>query len=254
MSPLSQAWAEEFKKSHPKVDIAVTGGGSGVGIAALLNKSTDIAQASRPMSPDELQKAKAEGLDVKEFTVASDGITVVVNPANPVSRLTIHQLSQIFSGEIKNWKDVGGRDAPIVLLSRDKNSGTHEFFLEHVVREGNKKSTKQFPPTAQFFVSTAPIAQQVATNANAIGYVGLGYYDPAKHKAIAVAESTAGPYVLPSEATVASGEYPISRKLYYYTPGKPTASVKEFIDFALSKEGQQIVEKVGFVPIHKGAG
>ena len=254
MSPLSQAWAEEFRKTHPNIDIAVTGGGSGVGIAALENGTTDIAMSSRSVTKEELDAVKAKGNDPKEFQVASDGIVVIVNPSNPVSKLTIAQLSRIFTGEITNWKDVGGANAQIVLLSRDKNSGTHLFFLEHVVRESDKNSKKQFAAFAQLFVSNQPIAQQVETNKNAIGYVGLGYFEPNKHKAIAVAKTPAGPYVMPSETTVLSNDYPISRKLFYYTPKPPAGAVKEFIDYTLNPEGQKLVEKVGFVPIKRAKG
>jgi len=251
MVNLGQAWAEEFMKQNPNLSIAVTGGGSGVGIASLINGSADIAQASRQMKEEEYAAARKNKMNPREFQVGIDALTVVVHPKNPISRLTIKQLGDIYTGKIKNWKEVGGDDKPILLLSRDKNSGTHVFFLEHVLRGGNPKGPEEFAKSALLLVSSQAIADQVAENPTAIGYFGLGYYNPKKQKALAIAKDDKSPYVLPSVKTALTGEYPISRPLYMYTPRQPVGDVKAFIEFALSPKGQQIVNKMGFVPLAK---
>lgn len=249
MVNLGQAWAEAYMKEHPGTSIAVTGGGSGVGIAALINGDTDIAQASREMTQEEMNLAKKRGLSPQRFVVAQDGLSVIVNPKNPVSKLTIAQLSDIYTGKITNWKQVGGKNAPIVVLSRDKSSGTHVFFLEHVVRKGNPKGTEEYGRSVLMQVSSQAIAEEVAQNENAIGYVGMGYVDRSKHKTIAVAKAAGYPYVEPTVENVLNGSYPIARQLYFYTPNKPAGNVKDFIDFVLSDAGQRIVAKLEFVPI-----
>ena len=251
MVNLGQAWAEELMKRNPNVSVAVTGGGSGVGIAALVNGSTDIAQASRQMKEEEYAAARKKGMDPQEFQAGIDALTVIVNPKNPVGKLTIRQLGDIFIGRIKSWKEVGGPDKPILLLSRDKNSGTHVFFLEHVLRSGNAKGPEEFAKSALFLVSSQTIADQVAADPTAIGYIGLGYYDKTKQKALAIAKDAKSPFILPSVETALSGVYPISRPLYLYTPKPPAGDVKTFIDFALSPVGQKIVSKMGFVPLGK---
>ncbi|HTY12783.1 MAG TPA: PstS family phosphate ABC transporter substrate-binding protein [Candidatus Omnitrophota bacterium] len=248
MVNLGQAWSEAFMKVNPDIPIAVTGGGSGTGIAALLSKSTDIAQSSRSIEPKEIEQAKKNGVDPKEFHVANDGITVVVNPSNPVSKLTIQQLSDIFTGKITNWKEVGGPDRKIVALSRERNSGTHVFFLEHVVKLGDKKSKNEFATGVLMMPSSQAIVEEVSSNPSAIGYFGLGYLS-AKEKAVAVAKSAGSPAILPSVKTVLNDSYPISRSLLLYTNGAPAGKVKSFIDFVMSKEGQQIVLKMDFVPV-----
>jgi len=249
MVNLAQAWTEAYIKEHPSANIIVTGGGSGVGIAALINGDTDIATASRAMEPQELSQSKAKGLDPQQFTVARDGVTVIVNPKNPVSNFNIDQLSDIYTGKITNWKQVGGKDAKMVVLSRDKNSGTHVFFLEHVVRKGNPKGTQEYAPTVLMEVSTQAIADEVAQNVNAVGYVGMGYVKPGVHKALGIASDATKKYVEPTVANVINGAYPIARPLYLYTPSKPMGAVKEFIDFVLSDQGQKIVAKMDFVPL-----
>lgn len=254
VSPLTQAWAEEFQREHPGIDVAVTGGGSGVGLAALQNQTTDIAMSSREIRPREEESMRANGLNPQEYHVASDAISIIVNPANSVSQLTIAQISSIYTGRIRNWNAVGGPDAPIIVLSRDRNSGTYEFFLEHVVREGREDDTRQLAPDTQLFVSNQPISQQVASNRNAIGYVGMGFYDPERHKALVVSQSEGEPYIEPTEDNVLDGDYPIARELYYYTPNQAEGQVKEFIDFVLSDQGQVIVDRIGFVPIRQVGG
>lgn len=248
MVNLGQAWSEDFMKANPTISIAVTGGGSGTGIAALISGSTDIAQASRNMEPKEIGQAKKNGVNPKEIHVANDGITLVVNPANPVSKLTRQQLSDIYTGQTKNWKEVGGQDLKIVALSRERNSGTHVFFLEHVVKMGDKKNENEFAPSILMMPSSQAIIEEVNSNSSAIGYVGLGYLT-AKEKALAVANDARSPFVVPSVKSVLSKQYPISRSLLFYTNGEPSGEVKSFVDYVLSPEGQKIVLKMDFVPI-----
>ncbi|KAF0133053.1 MAG: phosphate-binding protein [Candidatus Saganbacteria bacterium] len=248
MVNLGQAWSEEFIKDHPEIPIAVTGGGSGTGIAALMSNSCDIAQSSRQMEKKEIELAKKRGIEPKEFHAANDGIAVVVHPSNPVKRLTIKQLSEIFTGKIKNWLELGGIDKNIVILSRERNSGTHVFFLEHVVKFGDKKNKNEFAPQALMMPSSQAIAEEILHNRAAIGYFGLGYLTK-KQKVIAIAKKDGSPYVLPSIETVLNKSYPISRSLLLYTNGKPSEKVTSFIDFILSKKGQEIVKKMDFVPI-----
>jgi len=251
MVNLGQAWAEAYMKAHPESNIAVTGGGSGTGIAAMIAGTTDIAESSRPMKDKEIALAKERGVNPIEHEVALDALSVIVNPANPVDKLTIDQLSDIFTGRITNWKQVGGSDEKIILLSRDKNSGSHVFFLEHVVRRGNENGPEEFVQSALMLPSSEAIAVQVATDKTAIGYVGLGYVDAKKHRIIAVGKTSAGPFVKPSIETAVNHTYPISRPLYWYTNGPPAGEVKSLLDFALSTEGQKIVGDLGFAPIGK---
>ncbi|HHS98475.1 MAG TPA: phosphate ABC transporter substrate-binding protein [Chloroflexi bacterium] len=249
---LAMAWAEEYMRLHPDVRISVTGGGSGTGIAAMINGTVDIANASRQMKPEEIAAAEANGIRPVEFVVALDAIAVVVHPSNPVDRLTLQQISDIYTGKITNWSQVGGEDRPIVLLSRESNSGTYMYFLEHVVRLGDKESDLLFSPDALLMPSSEGISAEVRQNPNAIGYDGLGYVTP-DQKIIAVAREPSGPYVLPSVETVNDGSYPISRPLYMYTAGEPTGVVKEYIEWILT-EGQALVPELGFVPIEGGGG
>ena len=248
MVNLGQAWAEAFNKKNPGVNIAVKGGGSGTGIAALICGTADIAECSRTLKEKEIDKAKENGIAPVEFTVALDGLAVVVHPDNPVSKLTIDELSDIFTGKITNWKELGGNNLPIVILSREVNSGTHVYFKEHVLRKGNEKGTEEFSPMALLMPSSQAIADEVAQNPNAIGYYGMGYISP-KQKAISVAKDKNSPYIEPTVENVRSGKYPISRPLLMYTKGEPQGTVKEFIDFSLSPEGQEIVVKTDFVPV-----
>jgi phosphate transport system substrate-binding protein len=248
MVNLTQAWAEEFMKENPEINIAVTGGGSGTGIAALLNKSTDIAQSSRDMEKKEIEQAEKNGVEPKAIHVANDGVTIIVHPSNPISKISIKQLSDIFSGKILNWKQVGGPDKKIVVLSRDRNSGTHVFFLEHVVKLGDKKNQNEFAPAVLMMPSSQAIVEEVSANPSAIGYIGLGYLT-AKEKALAVAGKGSSNYVKPSIQTVLSGQYPIARSLFFYTNGESIGNIKTFIDFVLSPKGQEIVKKMDFVPI-----
>ncbi len=253
VTPLSSIWAENFMKAHPNVSISVSGPGSGVGIAALIDGTTDICQASRLITAKEIEKAKANGVAPYEITVASDGLAVVVNPANPVTELTIEQLSAIYTNKITNWREVGGNDAPIVAIARDTNSGTHVFFKEHVVQMAGLPTadkTLEYGDKVLMLPSTEGGVSQVARNPNAIFYAGLGYVND-KVKTIAVKKTAADPAVKPSVATVLDGTYHISRPLVYYTNGVPTGVIKAYIDYCLSKEGQKVVLEAGFVPLVK---
>ena len=247
MVNLAAAWAEAFSNENPKVTISVTGGGSGTGIAALINKQTDIADASRAMKDEEVQDAEANGVNPVETQVALDGLSVVVNPSNPVTELSIPQLSDIYSGKVTNWKDVGGNDATIVVLARDTNSGTHVFFKEHVVQyQGDKEL--EYGSDVQFMAATQAGFDEVAQNENAIMYGGLGYVTD-DVKALGVKKDASSPAVLASIATVKSSEYPVARPLFVYTNGEPTGTLKAYIDWILGSEGQRIVEDLEFVPI-----
>jgi phosphate transport system substrate-binding protein len=251
VEPISVIWAEEFMKMHPEVNIAVAGPGSGVGIAALIDGTTDIAQASRGIKSKEIDQAAANGKNPYEIVVAKDALSVVVHPSNPVSELTIAQLSAIFTNQIVNWKEVGGNDGPIVALSRDTNSGTHVFFKEHVVQmRGMSTENKdlEYGPDVLFLPSTKEGVNETARNANAIFYPGLGYLTD-EVKPLAIKKTADDPAVLPSVATAQDGSYPIYRPLFYYTNGEPSGVIKAFIEYALSPEGQVVVDEVGYVPL-----
>ena len=251
VTPLSTVWAEDFMKTNPKVSIAISGPGSGPGIAALIDSTTDICQASRPITSKEVEQAKAKGVTPYEIQVASDGLSVVVNPSNQVSALTIAQISGIYTGKITNWKEVGGKDAPIVAISRDTNSGTHVFFKEHVVQMAGLPTadkTLEYGAKVLMLPSTEEGVSETAKNPNAIFYPGLGYVND-KVKVLGIKKTANDPVVLPSVKTVLDGTYPISRPLLFYTNGTPTGLIKTFIDYCLSPEGQKRVTEVGYVPL-----
>lgn len=245
---LALAWAETYQVAHPDVRISVTGGGSGTGIAALINGTVDIANASRQIKDEEIAEAQGKGVNPLEHIIARDAIAVIVNPENPVSELTLQQIADIYSGKITNWLDVGGEDRPIVKLSRETNSGTHVYFLETVLRLGEKENKTLFSTDTLLLPSSEGIIAEVRQNPNAIGYDGLGYV-PHDLKMIAIAEEEGGAYVLPAIATVNDKTYPIARDLYMYTDGEPTGVVKEYLDWILSAEAQEIVAELGFVPV-----
>jgi phosphate transport system substrate-binding protein len=248
MVNLALAWAEAYTAQHPEARISVTGGGSGTGIAALINGTVDVANASRAMKPEEVESARANGIEPVEHIVASDAIAVVVNPTNPVSALTIDQLSDIFTGKITRWREVGGEDRPIVLLSRESNSGTHIYFLENVVRKGEEDNQSLFSPDTLLMPSSEGISAEIRQNPNAIGYDGLGYVT-LDQKTISVARKAGEPYIPPSIETVKDGSYPIARVLYMYTNGQPTGIIRQYLDWIMSEDGQEIVEELGFVPL-----
>jgi len=246
---LALAWAETYMQEHPDVRISVTGGGSGTGIAAMINGTVDIANASREMKEQEKEAARANGIEPIEFVVAWDAIAVVVHPSNPVDHLTLQQISDIYTGKITNWRQVGGENRPIVLLSRESNSGTYVYFLEHVLRQGDSKSELLFSPDTLLMPSSEGISTEIRQNPNAIGYDGLGYVTD-DQKMVAIARSPEGPFVLPSIETVNDGTYPISRPLFMYTAGEPTGAIKEYLTWILG-DGQAVVSQLGFVPLKK---
>jgi phosphate transport system substrate-binding protein len=244
---LALAWAEKYQEEHSDIRISVTGGGSGTGIAALVNGTVDIANASRQIKAEEVEEAKSNGIEPLEHIIARDAIAVIVNPENPVDELTLQQISDIYSGKIVNWSEVGGEDRPIVKLSRETNSGTHVYFLETVLRMGSKEDKTLFSTDTLLLPSSEGIIAEVRQNPNAIGYDGLGYV-PKDLKMVAIAKVDGGAYVLPSIPTVNDKTYPIARDLYMYTNGEPTGVIKEYLDWILSSEAQQIVADLGFVP------
>lgn len=246
MVHLASMWAEAFMDHNPGTEVSVTGGGSGTGIAALLNGTTDIACASRQMKEKEYKLAAKQKLTPQEFVVARDGIAVVVNPSNPATELTLAQISQIFTGEVTNWQELGFQDQEIVVLSRESSSGTYVFFQEHVLQK------QDYTPRARLMPATSAIIQTVAEDAGAIGYVGLGYASEAgaRVKTLNVKETADSPAVAPSEATVKSGDYSIARPLHLYSRGEPSDLVNKFIEFCLGEMGQEIVKQTGYVKVN----
>ncbi len=250
MVNLALAWAETYREQRPDVSIAVTGGGSGTGIAALINGTVDIANASREMKDGEIEQARAQGIEPVEHLVAIDALAIIVNPANPISQLTIDQLADIFTGRITNWQELGGDDADIILVSRETNSGTHVYFLDEVVRKGDSENSDIFAPQTMLMPSSVGITSEIQRNPHSIGYDGLGYVTE-HEKLIAVAQNAEADYVLPSVQSGTDGSYPIARGLYMYTAGEPTGDIAEFIAWIVGPAGQQIVADLGFVPLPK---
>jgi phosphate transport system substrate-binding protein len=238
---LAQRWAEEYMKKNPTKKIQVTGGGSGTGIAALINGTTDIADASRPMKGEEKEKVKkAHQVEVVETSVAKDGVAIYVNDANPITQLTPDQLKGIYTGEITNWKAVGGADTTIVLYSRENSSGTYVFVKEHVLKNAD------YAAAAQTLPGTAAVVNAVSKEKHGIGYGGGAYAKGVREVPIV---GTDGKAYGPSLQNVQSGKYALSRDLYMYTRGKPAGEAAEFIEFCLSKAGQDIVTQVGYYPV-----
>ncbi len=245
---LALAWAEAYQEVNPQVRIAVTGGGSGTGLTALINGTVDIANASRRIKEEELAAARANHIEPQELVIARDAIAVVVHPSNPVDRLTLQQISDIYSGKITNWREVGGEDRPIVLLSRETNSGTHVYFLEEVIRLGQKDNKILFSPDTLLLPSSEGIGAEVRQNPNAIGYDGLGYVTP-DMKTLEVGLTLEGPFWPPTAATVNAGQYPIARDLYMYSRAGASEAVTTYLEWLLGPEAQKIVLELGFVPI-----
>lgn len=237
----SQYIAEEFMAKNKEARIAVTGGGSGVGLSALQNGTTDIAMASRGIKSSEVEAIAKNGVTVEEIVLGFDGITLVGNKNNGVANLTSEELGKIYRGEIKNWKEVGGPDGAIVLLSRDSSSGTHEFFKEHIVRKGNAKGPEEYATNTLYMPSNEAIKQEVAKNQFAIGYLGMGYVDN-------TTKSFNIDGVAASVENVLSKKYPIAREIYWYADKARTGTVKGLVEFAVSPAGQKIVADEGFVP------
>jgi phosphate transport system substrate-binding protein len=241
---LSQAWAEAYMKTNPSAQISVTGGGTGTGISAFLNGSADIANASREMSGSEIQKAKEKGSIPSATTCALDGLAIAVNAANPLAKISVPELSRIYSGGINDWSQVGGGSGRILALSRETSSGTYVYFREEVL------GGKNYRPDALLMPSTKAIATELGRNPRAIGYGGEAYFRGQKGiKIIPVSAKQGGTAVMPSDEAVRNKTYPIARPLYMYTPGKPTGLAAAFIKFTLSPQGQQIVKQVGYTPV-----
>ncbi|HSH64315.1 MAG TPA: phosphate ABC transporter substrate-binding protein [Bacteroidia bacterium] len=242
--PLAQKEAENYMKTNKSAKVIVTGGGSGVGLAALVDGTTDIAMASRKMKMSEKMKLQEAGKASKEVIIAYDALAVVVNPGNSVSQLTREQLEGIFIGKIKNWKEVGGEDMPIVVYSRETSSGTYEFFKEHVMNNKNYAASVLSMP------ATGSIIQSVSQTKGAIGYVGLAYIEK-DVKALKVSYDKGKTYIGPSMATAKDKTYPVIRPLFYYYIVASEKNVKPFVDYTLSAEGQKTVEQIGYVPLAK---
>lgn len=239
----SQAIVEEYMKTNKKARIAVTGGGSGVGIASLINKTADIAMASRSIKNSEIEALKNEGINVDEVVLGYDGITVIINHENHIKNLDMKTLAGIFSGEITNWKELGGDDAKIVVLSRDSSSGTHAYFKEEVLRGGDSKSLIEYGQETLYMPSNQAILQEVANSKYAIGYIGMGYMND-------TVDSLAIDGIKPTFNTVADKTYPIAREVYWYVDSNRDGVTKDVVEFATSNKGQEIVREEGFVPAH----
>ncbi|MEO0079214.1 MAG: PstS family phosphate ABC transporter substrate-binding protein [candidate division WOR-3 bacterium] len=246
MLNLTQRLAEEFGTVQPDATVSIAGGGSGVGINALINGECDIANASRPIASKEISAARANGVNPAQIVIALDALSVIVNASNPVTRLTIPQLGAIYRGEITNWKQVGGPDRRIVLYGRQPSSGTFVFFRDEVVKG-------EYSPAMRQMNGNAQIVEGVKADAGGIGYVGLGYIKDAQgFKPVALARKAGDEFVSPTaEAQVNTGKYPLTRPLFQYTNGKPKGTVLSLIQFELSPAGQKIVAEEGFLPVTK---
>ncbi|MDR2499302.1 MAG: PstS family phosphate ABC transporter substrate-binding protein [Tannerellaceae bacterium] len=242
MLPLSQKVAESFMKARPSESVTVTGGGSGVGIAALLEGTTDLAQSSRKIKFDERQKLQQSGKTVKEVIAAYDALAIIVHPSNRISGLTREQLEGIFTGKITNWKDVGGDNLKIIPYARETSSGTYEFFKESVLRNRNYVNGIMSMP------ATGAIIQSISQTRGGIGYVGLAYLNK-DVKALGVSYKSGSAHVQPSAASAKDGTYPIVRPLLYYYVTQSESRLKAFIDYILSTEGQKVVSEIGFIPV-----
>ncbi|MCB0731723.1 MAG: phosphate ABC transporter substrate-binding protein [Ignavibacteriae bacterium] len=256
MVNLSQKWAEAYMQKNPNASIQVTGGGSGTGIAALLNSTVDLANASRELKQKEYDRAKELGLSPQEFKVALDGIAVIVHPSNKIDALTVAQLRDIFTGAVTNWKQVGGSDIPIVLYGRENSSGTYEFFKEHVLGKDEQGNTRDFANSTQVLQGTAALGEAVARDDEGIGYGGVGYFAARTDvKILQVKADDASPAIAPAAdgkvnyEAIWSGDYSISRYLYCYTNGTPDEKIQDFMNFILSKEGQDLVKQMEYIPL-----
>lgn len=252
MVNLALYWAEKYQDLHPEIRISVTGGGSGTGISSLINNTVDIANASRQIKQVEINNARANGVDPIEYVVARDAIAVIVHPDNPIDQLTLKQISDIYTGKLDNWSQLGGEDRPIVRLSRETNSGTHVYFLEEVIRLGNSEDKTIFSANTLLLPSSEGIIAEVKDNPNAIGYDGLGYVTE-EVKVLSIAEDENSAYIYPSLSTVNDNSYAISRNLFIYSAGSPKPFVLDYLNWIKSPEGQKIVEELGFIPVQPGA-
>lgn len=248
---IAQRWAEAYMKSNPGTTIQVTGGGSGTGIAAIIEGTCNIANSSRPIKASELAKGKDSGKNIIEHKVALDALVVVVHPSNTVKELSVAQLKAIFTGAVTNWNQVGGSDSPIVIYSRESNSGTYGFFKEHILANAD------FTPTALYMPGTAAIKNGVSKDPKAIGYGGAAYFaGKGGTKIIPIKQTKDSPAINPikadghvDEAKIRSLEYPIARYLYCYTVGQPSGALKKYLDWMVGTEGQKYVRAEGYVPL-----
>jgi len=242
---LAQKWAEVYMGQHADVKIQVSGGGSGIGFAALQSQTTDLCDASRKAKAAEIANCiKAFGARPTEYKVALDGLSVYVNPENSLKELTVAQVGDIFTGKIKNWKEVGGEDAPITVYSRENSSGTYEFFKANVLMG------KDFAASAQTMPGTAAIVQAVVKDKNGIGYGGAAY--GGSSKLLAIKKTDASPAVAPNEETVVNGTYPIWRHLFVYVdPAKDKGEIAAYLNWIRSDDGQKYVKDIGYYPLPK---
>lgn len=241
---LGQRWAEVFMQKNPGISVQVTGGGSGTGIAALINGTTSIAESSRPMKDKEKTDVKAKfGKEVLELPVAVDGLAVYVHSSNPIHELSVPQIKGIYTGAITNWKQVGGKDERIILYSRENNSGTYVYFKEHVLGDAD------FHPTAQTLPGTAAVINATSKDPKSIGYGGIAYGEGVKHLKVKADDKSPG--VEPTMENVLAAKYPISRFLYWYFAGQPTGNVKKLAEWVVSADGQAVVTNVGYYPLNE---
>jgi phosphate transport system substrate-binding protein len=247
---LIQKLVEKFVEQNPSLNASVTGGGSGTGFASLINETCDIAMSSRKIEEKEKMLAESKNIKPVEFKIGLDGLVVLVNKKNPVNKLTLEQLRDIFMARIINWKDVGGENRKIVILSRESNSGTHMFFKERVLGVDDKNNKNEFSTQSLMMSSSQSVCDEVCQNPNALGYVGMGFID-GRVKSVSVAVNAESKYVCLIPENVVNGTYPISRPLYIYTNGEPQDVVKMFTDYVLSDTGQKIVLEADFIPIKK---
>ncbi|PKK82489.1 MAG: phosphate-binding protein [candidate division Zixibacteria bacterium HGW-Zixibacteria-1] len=238
---LGQRWAEEYMKENPGAVIQVSGGGSGTGIAALLNGSTDICEASRDMKEKEYKQAEAAGVKPYRVSVALDGIAVFLHESNPVGSLNFAQLKGIYTGAITNWKEVGGKDSRIILYSRENNSGTYAFFKEHVL------DGEDYSDYTQTLPGTAAVVNAVSKDINGIGYGGIAWAKGVKYAAVNKDEKDKA--ILPSMETISNGTYPVSRELYWFFNGKPAGQIQKLVNWALSENGQKIAAGIDYIPL-----
>jgi len=243
MVHLMSTMAEAYMKSKAGDQVSVTGGGSGTGIAAIINGTTDICASSRDMQQKEKDEAKSKNVNIVEKVIAFDGLAVIVHPDNPISELTMEQIKKVFTGAYKNWKELGGPDQPINALSRESNSGTYVFFQEHVLEKEN------FDPTIKLMPASSSIAQTVSQDKWSIGYLGLGYTKEGNVKVLNVKKDTNSPAVTPNHTTVLDKTYSIARPLFLIFNGEPQGINASYLEFCMSPEGQKIVEETGYVTL-----
>lgn len=250
MVQLSQNMAKEFMAAHPEKKVSVRGGGSGTGVAAMLNESAHIANASRKMKLHEWKRARRRKLEVREFIVGLDGIAIILNKRNPVNQLTLDQLSLIYQGKLTDWSDINPSfNEKIIAISRENNSGTHLYFKEQVLRRGNKKSKTEFAPEVTYAISSQQIIQQIKGNPRAIGYVSMGWVDE-QLKAARINDKD-GKFYGPDLKNIKSRKYPLARTLQFYGNMKFKKLIDPFADFHYSDRGQAIIKRLGFIPLDK---